>query len=146
MDLLVGELQRYEVSVGEFKIPSGLELMCSQLPMDIRTLLHSGRPASFFDGAVAGREGIGLALHVRVTALLRMAREVWKLVSSRVIKARLKWVHWHLRRSNVFFATVFCAYASTTKAPPAVRSQFLEQLQDTLDDIPQGDTLVMLGD
>ena len=27
-----------------------------------------------------------------------------------------------------------------------IRLQFLEQLQDTLDDIPKGDTLVMLGD
>ena len=38
------------------------------------------------------------------------------------------------------------AYAPTAKAPLGVRSQFLEQLQDTLDDVPQGDTLVMLGD
>ena len=35
LDLLVGELQRYKVSVGEFKKPSGLELMCDQPPMDI---------------------------------------------------------------------------------------------------------------
>ena len=42
--------------------------------------------------------------------------------------------------------TIICAYAPTAKAPLGVRSQFLEQLQDTLDDVPQDDTLVMLGD
>ena len=50
------------------------------------------------------------------------------------------------RRSNVSFVTIVCAYAPTAKALPAVRSQFLEQLQDTLADVPLGDTLVMLGD
>ena len=49
-------------------------------------------------------------------------------------------------RSNVSFATIVCVYAPTAKALPTVRSQFLEQLQDTLDDVPLGDTLVMLGD
>ena len=59
--------------------------------------------------------------------------------------ARMKWVR-HQRRSNVSFVTIVCAYAPTAKAPPTVRSQFLEQLQDTLDDVPLGDTLVVLGD
>ena len=49
-------------------------------------------------------------------------------------------------RSNVSFAAIVCVYAPSAKAFPTVRSQFLEQLQDTLDDVPQGDTLVMLGD
>ena len=34
--------------------------------------------------------------------------------------------------------------APTAKAPPNVRYQFLEQLQDILDNGPQGDTLVIL--
>ena len=107
--------------------------------------MHSGRPAPLSDDAVARREGVRLALDVRATAAWRMVGEVWKSVSSRVIMARLKRV-WRQRRSNVSFVTIVCAYAPTAKAPPTVRSQFLEQLQDTLDDIPQGDTLVMLGD
>ena len=107
------------------------------------TLLHSGRPVPSSDDR---REGVGLVLDVRATAAWRMAGEAWKPVSSRVIMARLKWVHQLRQRSTVCFATIICAYAPTAKAPLAVRLQFLEQLQDALDDIPKGDTLVMLGD
>ena len=57
------------------------------------TLLHSGRPVPSSDDTVTRREGVGLALDVRATAAWRMAGEAWKPVSSRVIMARLKWVH-----------------------------------------------------
>ena len=101
-------------------------------------MLHSGRSVPFSDDAVTRRKGVGLALDVRVTAAWRIAGEAWKPVSSRVITAKLKWVHLYRWRSTVCSATIVCAYAPTAKAPPAVRSQFLE---DTLDDIPKGDTL-----
>ena len=143
-DLLVGELQRYKVSVGGIQETKwfGADVWPAA---NGYTLLHSGRPAPSSNDAVARREGVGLALDARATAAWRMVGEVWKPVSSRVIMARLKWV-WCQRRSNVSFVTIVCVYAPTAKAPPAIRSQFLEQLQDTLDDVPLGDTLVMLGD
>ena len=104
--------------------------------------MHSGRPAPPSDDALARRKGVGLALDVRATAPWRMVREIWKPFSSRVIMARVR-CQW---RSNVSFVTIVCVYAPTAKAPPTVRYSFLEQLQNTLDDVPQGDTLVMLGD
>ena len=58
--------------------------------IDGYTSLHSERPAPYTDDAVARREGAGLALDIRATAAWRMAGEVWKPVSSRVIMARLK--------------------------------------------------------
>ena len=145
LDLLVGELQRYNVSVGGIQETKwfGADVWPAA---NGYTLLHSGRPVPSSDDAVTRREGVGLVLDVRATAAWRMAGEVWKPVSSRVIMARLKWFHRLRRRSTVCFATIVCAYAPTAKAPPAVRLQFLEQLQDALDDIPKGDTLVMLGD
>ena len=63
-----------------------------------------------------------------------------------MIMARLKWVYHAFRDPIYDLPLFFCAYAPTAKTPPAVRSQFLEQLQDVLDDIPQDDTLVMLSD
>ena len=119
--------------------------ICMCVCVYVYVYVWSGRPAPPSDDAVARRKGVGLALDVRATAAWRMAGEVWKPVSSRVIMARLKRVQCQ-RRSNVSFVTIVCAYAPTAKAPPAVRSQFLEQLQDTLDDVHLGDTLVMLGD
>ena len=137
LDLLVGELQRYNVSVGGIQETKwfGADVWPATIGY---TLLYSGRPVPSSDDAVTRREGVGLALNVRATAAWKMAEEAWKPVSSRVIR------HW--RRSTVCSTTIVCAYAPTDKAPPAVRLQFLEQLQDTLDDIPKGNTLVILGD
>ena len=59
---------------------------------------------------------------------------------------RLKWTQQWWQGSDETLVTIICVNAPTSKAPPNVRSQFLEQLQDTLDDVPQGDTLEMLGD
>ena len=42
--------------------------------------------------------------------------------------------------------SVVSAYAPTARAPPAVRSKFSCELQDTLDRVGQNDVLVLLGD
>ena len=89
---------------------------------------------------------MGLVLDTRATAVWRAVGEVWKPVSSRVIMARLKWTHQWWQRSGKTFVTIICVYASTVKTPPEIKSQFFKQLQDTLDDVPQSDTLVILGD
>ena len=44
------------------------------------------------------------------------------------------------------FLSVICAYASTARAPPGVGSQFLSDLQNTLDKISPNVVLVILGD
>ena len=80
------------------------------------------------------------------------AGEVWEAVSSRIISARLKWIHigkkkggWSGKASGTYVSVV-CAYASTAKAPPSTKLQFYDNLQDTIDRIPHNDILVMLGD
>ena len=50
-------------------------------------------------------------------------------METRVIMVRLKCVHRRRQRTNVSFVTIVCAYALTAKAPPAARSQFLEQMR-----------------
>ena len=82
---------------------------------------------------VTQREGVGIVLDKRATAAWRSAGELWKPVSSRVIMVRLKWIRQRWQTSDETFVTVICTYAPNAKAPPNVRSQFLEQLQDTLD-------------
>ena len=72
---------------GELKRPSGLELMCTWPAANGYTLLHSGIPAPPSDDTVARREGVGLALDVIATVAWRMAGEVWKPLSCRVIMA-----------------------------------------------------------
>ena len=73
-------------------------------------------------------------------------REVWKAAVSRVIMARLKWTcQWCKDRVKLLLTYIY-VYAPTMKVPPEVKSQFFKQLQDVHDDVPQSDTLVMLGD
>ena len=107
---------------------------------------YSRRPTLSTDDAVARREGVGLALDVKATASWRMAVKVWRPVSSRVIMAKLKWIHWRQQKSDLYFVNIVCAYASTAKASPPVKLQVLEQLLDTQDGIIQGNTVVLPDD
>ena len=59
LDLLVGELQRYNVSVGGIQETKwfGADVWPAA---NGYTLLHSGRPVPSSDDAVTRREGVGL--------------------------------------------------------------------------------------
>ena len=37
------------------------------------------------------------------------------------------------------------AYAPTSKVPPGIKTKFLDELQDTLDSVPHGNSFVLLG-
>ena len=92
LDLLVGELQHYNLSVAGIQETKwfGADVWPAT---DGYTMLHSGRPVPCTGAVVARREGVGLVLDTRATAVWRAAGEVWKIVtcSSRVIISRLKW-------------------------------------------------------
>ena len=83
---------------------------------------------------------------------MRAGGEVWEAVSSRIVLARLKLVHTGKRRpggsreTSDTFVTVLSVYAPTAKAPLHVKQQFIEDLQDAIDQIPTSDVLVLLGD
>ena len=66
------------------------------------------------------------------------AGEVWEAVSSRIISARLKWVHtgkkkggWSGKASGTYVSVV-CAYEPTAKAPSSIKLKFYDDLQDTI--------------
>ena len=68
---------------------------------------------------------------------------MWEAVSSRIVMARLKWVSKRsggTRENRDVFVSVLCAYAPTARATQS------SELQATLDEVPQSDVLVMLGD
>ena len=151
LDLLVWELKRYGVSVAG--IQESKWFGSNVWPAaDGYTFLHSGRPLPESGDATSRNEGVGILLDERATAAWRQGGEAWEAVSSRIVVARLKWVSKRQRRSkgsreaSDVFVTVICAYAPTARAPPAVKSRFSSELQDTLDKVPQNDVLVVLGD
>ena len=106
--------------------------------------------ASGEDGA--RNEGVGILLDPKATVAWRDAGEVWKAVSSRLVTAKLKRVgkgqrkHGGSRETSNMFVSIVCAYAPTARAPPGVKVQFCSDLQVTLDQIPQNDILVVVGD
>ena len=97
-------------------------------------------------------EGVGIALDEKATIAWKDGGEKWCAVSSRIITARLRVMSKGQRKpggsrevSNIFM-TILSVYAPTAKAPPSVKLKFSQDLQDTLNLVPQSDVLVVLGD
>ena len=90
-------------------------------------------------------------LDERATRTWKDTGENRKAVSSRVVMARLKVVHHGQRRpggsreTGNTYLSVVSAYAPTAKAPPGIKTKFVDELQDTLDSVPHGDVLMLLG-
>ena len=49
------------------------------------------------------------------------------------------------RETSNTFITVISAYTPTAKAPPHLKQQFFEDLQTTVDKVPDSDILILLG-
>ena len=132
LDLLVGELERYGISVAGVQETKwfGSDVWPA---IDGHIMLHSGRSVPQDGATVVRREGVGIVLNPRATAAWKAKGEVWKAVSSRLIMARVRKKWQHLETS---FVTVLCAYAPAAKAPPSVKTSFFKQLQDCLDSTP----------
>ena len=150
LDLLVRELRRYDVSVAAVRETKwfGADVWETQG----YTLLHSGRPLPHGEEPAVRKEGVGIALDERATSAWREAGEKWKAVSSRIVTARLKLTSVGQRRAGGsretrnMYLTVISAYAPTARAPPAIAQEFINDLQDVLDQVPQSDVLLLLGD
>ena len=128
IDLLMGELRKYGVSVAGIQETKwfGKDVW----PVGRYTFLHSGHPLPGDQERASRNEGVGIALDEKATLAWKNAGEVWEAVSSRIISARLKWVHtgkkkggWSGKASGTYVSVV-CAYAPTAKAPPTIKLKF----------------------
>ena len=63
--------------------------------------LHSGCPLPGDQERASRNEGVGIALDEKATVAWKNAGEVWEAVSSRIISARLKWVHTGKKKGKV---------------------------------------------
>ena len=150
LDFVVKELRRLRISIAGIQETKwfGKDIWNA----DGYTLIHSGRPLPNEDEPQRRNEGVGILLDERATQAWKDAGENWKAVSSRVVVARLKVVHRSQRRpggsretSNTYLSIV-STYAPTAKAPPGIKTKFVDELQDTLDSVPHDDILTLLGD
>ena len=92
------------------------------------TYIYSGRA----DGI--GREGVGMMLTPRAVKALTE----WKAINSRLLLARFK-----SRQCNLSF--IVC-YAPTNDSLEEVKDAFYEELQSVIDEIPERDMRVVIGD
>lgn len=103
------------------------------LAADSYTFLHSGRPLPGRGETATRNEGLGVLLNGRATAAWRQGAEVWEVVSSRIVKARMKWVGCGQRKSSressdLTAVSVICAYA---RALYRREPQIFSKVQDT---------------
>ena len=116
------------------------------------TFLHSCRPLPA-DGEPRRRnEVVGIFLDANMSVALKRGGEKWSAVSSRIITARLligaagSRLSCGRRRRSDFYLFIVSVYAPTSKAPPAVRQQFVDHLQEVITGIPPNEVLlVFLG-
>ena len=88
VDLLVGELRKYDVSVAGIQETKWFRK--DVWPSDGYTFLHSGCPLPGDQLRATRNEGVRIALDEKATVAWKDAGEVWETVFSRIISARLK--------------------------------------------------------
>ena len=114
--------------------------------MEDYTILHLGRPVRD-ESPLLRNEGVGIVLDPALTAAWREAGEVWKAVSPRATRARLKMVNeLSTGMRTPTFITVVSVYALTFRAPPEEKEIFYSDFQGTLDEVSEHDLLLMVGD
>ena len=150
LDFLARELKRYGVSIAAIQETKWYGNDVWQA--NGYTFFHSGRPLPCAEETAVRNEGVGIMLDERASAAWREAGEAWEAISSRVVTARLKAMGRGQRRpggartTRNSFISVISAYAPTARAPPGIKSKFMEELQDVLDKVPSSDLLLLLGD
>ena len=77
--------------------------------VDGHIMLHSRKSVPQDGATVVRKEGVGIVLNPRAAAAWKAAGEVWKVVSSGLIMARLKWVQKKWQQLETSFVTVLCA-------------------------------------
>ena len=97
-------------------------------------------------------EGMGILLDRHATVAWKNVGENGEAVSSQVVSVRLQVVGKERRppggsrKTSCPYMSVVSAYAPTANAPLGVKAKFFDELQDTVDPVPAGGILAVLGD
>ena len=118
------------------------------------TLLHSGRTLPRDGEPLLRNKGVGIVLDRHATVAWKNAGETWQAVSSRIVTARLQIAQRGCRRyggtrprwTGHRYLSLMSVYAPTAKAPPGIKEKFVVDFQRTLDSLPVGDVVLLLGD
>ena len=82
---------------------------------------------------------MGIVLSSSAATAWRKGGEQWKAVSSRIVTARLK-------LDNQTYVHLVSVYAPTFRSSQEIKDDFFADLQDTLNNVPDKDILLLMGD
>ena len=150
LDLLVNELKKLNVAIAGMQETKwfGQDVWNA----DGYTLLHSGRTLPGDGESLLRNKGVGIVLDWYATVAWKKAGETWEAVSSRIVTARLQIAQLGCRRcggtwwTGYRYLSLMSVYAPTAKAPPGIKAKFAADFQRTLDTLPVGDVVLLLGD
>ena len=115
-------------------------------------MLHSGCTLPGDGKPLLRNEGVGIVLDRHATVAWKNACETWEAVSSRIVTARLQIAQRGCRQyggtrwTDHRYLSLLSVYALTAKAPPGIKEKFVADFQHTLDTLPVGDVVLLLGD
>ena len=110
------------------------------MPLGEYTCLFSGHPSS---DPTRSAHGVAICLNRRAAAAWREAGSVWEAVSERIVYCRL--------RAHPVNITLVSVYSPINPQPGQTAAEvasdsFYSDLQRTIDKVPSGDMLLILGD
>ena len=146
VEFLVRELKRCKVNM--VRISETKWFGQAVYLVDGCTVVHSGRPVPAAGDVIQRGEGVGIVLDPVMSEAWRSAGEVWKVVSSRIVMLRLLLTEKEVPGlgSRPLYITLLSVYAPTHRSCPDLKSEFYNDLQVSLDFVPKGDLLIMVGD
>ncbi len=111
-------------------------------------VLHSGRPVPDSGDRVERNEDVGIVLDPTLAERWNSGGEEWKLVSSRIVSARLQLCDRAVggRRQGPVFGSIVSVYAPTHRASQEDKDKFFADLQGVIDGISGSDVLMIAGD
>ena len=114
--------------------------------------IHSGRTLPGDGEPLLRNKGVGIVLDRYATVAWKNTGETWEAASSRIVTARLQIAQRGCRRCGGTrwtyhrYLSLMSVYAPTAKAPPGIKAKFVADFQRTLDALPVGDVVLLLGD
>ena len=110
-------------------------------------VVHSERPVPAAGDVIQRGEGVGIVLDPVMYEAWRSAGEVWKAVSSHIVMLRLLLTEKEVPGLGFrpLYTTLPSVYAPTHRSCPDLKSEFYNDLQVSLDFMPKGDLLIMVG-
>ncbi len=102
------------------------------------TMIYSGLPKL---NRTKAAHGVAICLDKIATKIWKLSGAEWEAVNERIIKIRM-----HCAPINVTYVAVYAPVNPNNKVMAEASDVFYSKLQETIDRVPKGDMIVLMGD